>query len=212
MKKTTLTLLLAAALFTVWSAKGIELRGAQVGGLLASAGDANGDGDVNLADAVYLLEFLFAGGPEPVACAQAQPVDPGNLMAGMYRFTFNGTFASTVLFHADRTTVIPELEILFGAGLGRADITAVSPIVGAWRLENTTTVSLISVQRLFGVNGETVGFFKYDGTYTFAADYSGFTHTGRGFEFGPNDDPWDPNAVPVQVFNNVGTGTRIVVP
>ena len=180
--------------------------------MLASAGDANGDGDVNLADAVYLLEFLFAGGPEPVACAQAQP-KPGDLMAGMYRFTFNGTFDSTVLFHADGTTVIPELEILFGAGLGRADITAVSPIVGAWRLVDPTTVSVIGVQRLFGANGETVGFFKYDGTYTFAPDYSGFTHAGRGFEFGPNDDPWDPAAVPVRVFNNnFGTGTRCVVP
>ena len=114
---------------------------------------------------------------------------------------------------ADGTYVVPELEVLFGAGLGRPEITALSPLAGAWRLVDPTTVSVIGVQRLFGANGETVGFFKYDGTYTFAADYSGFTHAGRGFEFGPNDDPWDPAAVPVQVFNNnFGTGTRIVVP
>ena len=214
MKKTTLTLLFAAALFAVWSAKGLELSNAQVGGMLASAGDANGDGDVNVADAVYTLNYLFAGGQEPVACAHPPPEkDPGDLMAGMYRFTFNGTLTSTLLFHADGTWVVPELEILFGAGLGRADVTAVSPIVGAWKLENPTTVSVIGVHRLFGANGETVGFFKYDGTYTFTPDYSRFTYAGDLFEIGPNDDPWDPAAVPVQVWNNnFGSATRCVVP
>ncbi len=29
------------------------------------AGDANGDGVVNVADVVYEINFLFAGGPEP---------------------------------------------------------------------------------------------------------------------------------------------------
>jgi hypothetical protein len=36
------------------------------------AGDVNGDDQLDLADAVYLLQFLFASGPEPVGCAPAE--------------------------------------------------------------------------------------------------------------------------------------------
>ena len=38
------------------------------GGTVASAnGDTNGDGTRDISDAVYLLAWLFTGGPEPVA-------------------------------------------------------------------------------------------------------------------------------------------------
>ena len=33
------------------------------------SGDVNGDSVVNIADAISLLDFLFGGGPAPVACA-----------------------------------------------------------------------------------------------------------------------------------------------
>jgi hypothetical protein len=33
---------------------------------LARKGDCNGDGEVNIADAVYLVNYLFLGGPPPV--------------------------------------------------------------------------------------------------------------------------------------------------
>jgi len=33
---------------------------------LRDPGDANGDGDINVADAVYLIGFVFKGGPDPV--------------------------------------------------------------------------------------------------------------------------------------------------
>ena len=29
------------------------------------AGDANGDGEVNVGDAVYLISYVFKGGPPP---------------------------------------------------------------------------------------------------------------------------------------------------
>ncbi|MBI4602374.1 MAG: hypothetical protein HY721_10490 [Planctomycetes bacterium] len=44
----------------------------RAGGGLATAaqnGDTNGDGAIDVSDAVYLLLHLFKGGPEPVACA-----------------------------------------------------------------------------------------------------------------------------------------------
>jgi hypothetical protein len=39
------------------------------GGLDCVSGDVNSDDAVNIADAIYVLTYLFNGGPEPVACA-----------------------------------------------------------------------------------------------------------------------------------------------
>jgi len=39
-------------------------------------GDLNGDGERDISDAIYLLIYLFSGGPEPVACAQAGDLNP----------------------------------------------------------------------------------------------------------------------------------------
>jgi hypothetical protein len=46
----------------------------QAGGAPArSNGDVNGDGKLNVTDAVYLLRYLFQSGPPPVACAVETP-------------------------------------------------------------------------------------------------------------------------------------------
>ncbi len=39
------------------------------GGLDCVSGDVNNDDALNIADAIYVLTYLFNGGPEPVACA-----------------------------------------------------------------------------------------------------------------------------------------------
>jgi hypothetical protein len=39
------------------------------GGLDCVSGDVNSDDALNIADAIYVLTYLFNGGPEPVACA-----------------------------------------------------------------------------------------------------------------------------------------------
>ena len=50
-----------------------------VGGPSFIRGDANGDGSVNLADAIYVLGFLFSGGPAPVCFDSGDPNDDGNV-------------------------------------------------------------------------------------------------------------------------------------
>jgi hypothetical protein len=45
-------------------------------------GDANGDGARDIGDAVYLLSWLFQGGPEPVAFAAGPECAACDLSAG----------------------------------------------------------------------------------------------------------------------------------
>ena len=45
------------------------------------SGDANGSGSVDIGDVVYLLSYLFHGGPEPVALAGPTPVATSPLPA-----------------------------------------------------------------------------------------------------------------------------------
>ena len=43
----------------------------QGGGVVSGNGDVNGDGGRDLSDAIYLLSFLFQGGPAPLPCPSA---------------------------------------------------------------------------------------------------------------------------------------------
>ena len=52
------------------------LRSSVAGPPPCVAGDVNGDGSVNMGDPVYLLEYLFNMGADPVACAQDPPIPP----------------------------------------------------------------------------------------------------------------------------------------
>jgi hypothetical protein len=47
-------------------------QGGGAGAPPVANGDVNGDAARDISDAVYLLNWLFTGGPEPVACAQEQ--------------------------------------------------------------------------------------------------------------------------------------------
>ncbi len=49
------------------------LGGAGQGGVASANGDVNGDGQINLTDAIHLLNWLFKGGAEPEAIDCDQP-------------------------------------------------------------------------------------------------------------------------------------------
>lgn len=71
--------------YSVWSSVGQSVVGNMQGGeyvLMGGfwsaftyfvAGDANNDEEVNLADVVYLVNYLFIGGPPPVALPSGDP-------------------------------------------------------------------------------------------------------------------------------------------
>ena len=56
-------------LATVLVLTGLGARSSQAGPPECVPGDINGDESVGLADAIYLLNFLFQDGDEPIACA-----------------------------------------------------------------------------------------------------------------------------------------------
>jgi hypothetical protein len=58
------------ALLSVWLWQGLFVSAAAGPGAATQNGDVNGDGTKDLSDAIYLLRFLFTGGPPPVAIAQ----------------------------------------------------------------------------------------------------------------------------------------------
>jgi hypothetical protein len=54
----------------VWQEQGAPpVLGQGPGGAAVANGDTNGDGSRDVSDAVYLLSWLFLGGPAPIACA-----------------------------------------------------------------------------------------------------------------------------------------------
>jgi len=74
MRKPIAVVSVSAVLLILWFTRGIYV-GAEGRGkgdcIIGKLGDVNGDGVANVADPVYLLNWLFLSGPEPCACAQA---------------------------------------------------------------------------------------------------------------------------------------------
>src|ERR1041384_7874027 len=91
MKKRALWSVLVVAFVLAWIGVPAPRPGALAGagGDPAGNGDVNGDGRINIADAIYLVNFLFRSGPGPVAIAQTaaptwppRPADIVNLDSG----------------------------------------------------------------------------------------------------------------------------------
>lgn len=54
------------ALGVIWLGGPVGVRAGGVGAVASQNGDVNGDGTIDISDAVYTLTFLFNGGPPPV--------------------------------------------------------------------------------------------------------------------------------------------------
>ena len=61
----------AALLFAIWHEVSAAAQGGGAGPVASTNGDVNGSGAIDISDASYLLNWLFLGGPAPVAIAQA---------------------------------------------------------------------------------------------------------------------------------------------
>ena len=59
-----------ALLLALWREVSAVAEGGGAGPIATTNGDTNGDGEMTIVDAVYLLNWLFRGGPAPVAIAQ----------------------------------------------------------------------------------------------------------------------------------------------
>ncbi|MGQ9590003.1 MAG: malectin domain-containing carbohydrate-binding protein [Planctomycetota bacterium] len=64
----------------------LEVTGAGTGGRVFHRGDANGDGSINITDGIFVLNYLFLGGPAPACLEAANPNDDAsiNITDGIY--------------------------------------------------------------------------------------------------------------------------------
>lgn len=120
MKKRALWSVLVIAFVLAWIGVPAPRPGALAGagGDPAGNGDVNGDGRINIADAIYLVNFLFRSGPGPVAIAQTaaptwppRPADIVNLDSGG---TLLGPSGEIIAYQvpADRTLVLTDATIV----------------------------------------------------------------------------------------------------
>jgi hypothetical protein len=65
------SLFVIVAAFALIGVRPVGTTSAGAATLSAQNGDVNGDGKIDIADGIYLLSWLFTGGPEPVACADS---------------------------------------------------------------------------------------------------------------------------------------------
>jgi formylglycine-generating enzyme required for sulfatase activity len=98
-----------ALLALAWHAAGG--LGQPGGGGAVSAGDSNGDGSVNISDALHLLNFLFASGPPPATCQT-----DGGLAATEVSFDTTDTNLSGQTVQSALQEVDESLEALSLAG------------------------------------------------------------------------------------------------
>jgi hypothetical protein len=82
MKKVLISLLCVNALLLLgrfWQELPADAAVGGGGVVAGSTGDVDGDGEINITDAVRLLGWLFQGGPPPVACAQMDGFSPAEI-------------------------------------------------------------------------------------------------------------------------------------
>ena len=157
---------------------------------VAYSADANGDGTVDISDPVWILQWLFQGGPPPCAHAkscdvcltpeQAQLLDDiafGRNIAGTFSKRFPDTGITT--FSADGGFVQDNEEQFGGFGEGIPDHFA-SPWRGTWTrvgpIEDRR-IKLRATRMNFAEDGSPVCFCELYAEVTFTPDFNSVTGT-----------------------------------
>lgn len=200
----TAVVVCVALLFAYWCGHSLLVLGqAQDPRVANRNGDVNGDGKLDLADAVYFLSWLFEGGPEPVALAQEDDVEFGKMVAGSYLGDADGiTFIATLM--ADGTFIQTD-----ATDFGQGDLLANgfnSPQHGAWTRTGPRETTVTHLQIAYDSNGALTGIVRISATGTWDENFEEGSGTYTFEVFAPDQDPLDPNATPV----NAGEGTYTV--
>ena len=126
MRKSLAVLLSAGVLLGWWFSAEVTVLGQQGNPRAGGSGDVNGDRSVDLADAIYLLNYVFQGGPEPVPLAAAEVCDFSEqdcAAAGTFTAVNHGTLPVEFSFGSLVTLTpgggyVTESDLDFGAGGG----------------------------------------------------------------------------------------------
>ena len=98
----------------------VERLGKLQEGSLEFSGDANGDGSVNLVDPIYLLNWIFRQGPEPVPLSCSLPA--GEVVDGPYPFVRVG-----IRLEFNETDGTAEVALAAGSNEGLRSLTVHDP-------------------------------------------------------------------------------------
>ncbi len=141
-------LLIAAALWTLNSA--IEIAKASTGG------DCDGDGRITMGDAVWLINYIFAGGPEPKPCECPRSF-----------FLFDGEFPQVVETYTEDTNWTSQqfggIEVARGRGIRKVyAITSRDSIRGIYWIVSESAREAITDQMMM-MNTSVIDFNQIDG-------------------------------------------------
>lgn len=127
MRKFLIVLACIVLFLALRSERNFSLRAqAGAGGIARENGDVNGDLRVDLADPIYLIEWLFRGGPAPVAFAQEDEEEDergefsNSDLRGPYGFSFDGFVTLTLEDGSPLTIPVTAVGRLVADGEGGA--------------------------------------------------------------------------------------------
>lgn len=166
--------------------------------------DANGDGEVDISDPVYILTWLFGGGEEPRVCL-AQPCSDdfleelrfGHRVAGTWVVGAPGQPPYAILtFGADGTAVSNDANDFTGGLAPGLTPGFHSAVRWTWRRIGDRQIRLTGLFGVFNEDGSPWGTSRLTGELEFSEDFETFTGTICERSFEAPQDPLDLDAEP----------------
>ena len=224
MRRTLAVVLATGVLLTWWFGQDLSVK-AQAGPAAASEnGDVNGDGGRDIADVVYLLNWLFDGGLAPVACAHPRGCDLtaeecellkedlafARRVAGTYLLQNAGGKRTLVTFTADGGFIVSQEDEYFGGTAPDGEVVKfIGQGHGSWRRTDDREVTTVNLHFLADAAGVTKFIWKITAVRSFDDTFGEVTNEWTLDVYRGDQDPLDPLEVPVFIRTGIASGRRL---
>ncbi len=196
-----------------WSSLPITAQGIDGEPVATCNGDVNGDKSRDLTDAIYMLNWLFSGGPEPVALAcESKDSDLGKLLAGGWVFEYDPSRFGFAKF--------PSVTVLSAEGglvqVGRKSINGVTdlkdPGYGSWEATGARSFVYSVMSHNFDPAGDVLSVTRVDVSAELDEVTDEINGTFVFTLFAADVDPLDPASQPFLVQPPAPMSARRLVP